>query len=111
MVGLLFGEAFTFRREDMALLAVSSGAFMLAVALGQALIALSGQGRVALGWASGVIVYVLAVALGDDLILRVEVGLAAGSATAAAVIGAMAWSRLHQTLRAEPHTLSPLDHP
>jgi hypothetical protein len=87
------------------LLAASSAAFMLAVALGQALIALEGQSRVAVGWFAGVVAFIGVTAMGDDLFLRVGAGLAAGSLVAAIVIGLLARQRLHGKLRAHPHTL------
>ncbi|MEL7209811.1 MAG: hypothetical protein AAGK32_16520, partial [Actinomycetota bacterium] len=105
IIELLFGADFVIGRTDIALLAVSSGAFMLAVALGQALIALNGQSRVAIGWGTGVATFVVVTALGNDLLLRVELGLAVGSAVAAVVIGTMALLRLNRHLETEPHSL------
>ena len=109
LVRLLFGEEFALDRVDLGLLALSSAAFMLAVALGQALIALEGQSRVAVGWLVGVIGFLAVTAAGDDLFLRVESGLAAGSALAAVVIGVLARHELHGKLRAHPHTLTTID--
>jgi O-antigen/teichoic acid export membrane protein len=106
LISLLFGSEFDIGHLDMALLAMSSAAFMLAVALGQALIALEGQARVAVGWFIGVVVFVVVTALGDDLFLRVETGLAAGSVAAAVVIGLLARHLLHGHLRAHPHTMT-----
>lgn len=108
-IEVLFGAEFALERVDLGLLAVSSAAFMLAVALGQALIALEGQSLVALGWLVGVVGFLVVTALGDDLFLRVEAGMAAGSALAVLVIGALARHRLHGRLRAHPHTLTTLD--
>ena len=105
LIDILFGNEFALERADLTLLAASSAAFMLAVALGQALIALEGQSRVAIGWLAGVIAFVGVTAMGDDLFLRVGAGLAAGSIVAAVVIGFLARSRLHGKLRAHPHTL------
>jgi O-antigen/teichoic acid export membrane protein len=105
LIEVLFGEDYALQRLDLTLLATSSAAFMLAVALGQALIALEGQSRVAFGWLVGVVAFFVVTALGDDLFLRVEAGLAAGSAVAAVVIGVLARHRLHGKLRAHPHTL------
>ena len=109
LIRLLFGEEFALDRVDLGLLALSSAAFMLAVALGQALIALEGQSRVAVGWLVGVIGFLAVTAAGDDLFLRVESGLAAGSALAAVVIGVLARHELHGKLRAHPHTLTTID--
>jgi O-antigen/teichoic acid export membrane protein len=106
IIRILFGEDFLIGRTDIALLAASSGAFMLAVALGQALIALSGQSQVAFGWLAGVITFFVVTAAGDDLLLRVELGLVAGSAVAAVAIGILAAYRLRHRLEVMPHTLS-----
>lgn len=110
-VHLMFGEDYAVGGPDLAMLALAMGLFMVAVSLGQALIALSGQAWVAVGWATGAILFVVATALGDDLFFRVEVGLLVGSGSAAAVLGGIGWVRLHSHLRALPHTLTPLDHP
>jgi len=109
LIDVLFGEDYALERVDLALLAASSAAFMLAVALGQALIALEGQSRVALGWLVGVLAFFAITALGNDLFFRVEAGLAGGSAVAAGVIGVLARRELHGKLRAHPHTLTALD--
>ena len=109
VVHLMFGEAYAVDRTDLALLALAMGLFMVAVALGQALIALSGQAWVAVGWATGAVLFVVVTALGNDLFFRVEVGLLVGSGSAAAVLGSIGWVRLHSHLRAMPHTLTPLD--
>jgi O-antigen/teichoic acid export membrane protein len=109
LIEVLFPSDYALDRVDLALLAASSAAFMLAVALGQALIALEGQSRVALGWLAGVIGFFVVTALGHDLFLRVEAGLTAGSAVAAVVIGVLARQELHGRLRAHPHTLTSID--
>jgi hypothetical protein len=44
-----------------------------------------------------------------DLFLRVEVGILGGAAAAAVCMGILAYTRLHQHLRAIPHTLTSLD--
>jgi O-antigen/teichoic acid export membrane protein len=105
VIDIVFGKDYSLDRIDLVLMAASSAAFMLAVAVGQALIALEGQSRVALGWFVGVVAFFAVVAVGDDLFLRVEAGLTAGSAVAALVIGVLARQRLHGHLRAHPHTL------
>lgn len=111
VVHLMFGEEYSVGGPDLAMLALAMGLFMVAVSLGQALIALSGQAWVAVGWATGAVLFVVATALGNDLFFRVEVGLLVGSGSAALVLGAIGWVRLHSHLRAMPHTLTPLDHP
>jgi Sec-independent protein secretion pathway component TatC len=59
------------------------------MAQGQALIALGRARLVAIGWVLGVVGLLVVTALGDDLLLRVELGFLAGSGLAA---GFMAWS-------------------
>lgn len=109
VVRLMFGDDYAVDGPDLALLALAMGLFMVAVSLGQALIALSGQVWVAVGWATGAVLFVVATAMGSDLFFRVEVGLVVGSGSAAAVLGLVGWVRLHSHLRAMPHTLTPLD--
>jgi O-antigen/teichoic acid export membrane protein len=82
-VRILFGDEFRLSHRDMALLAAGSAVYMAALALAQALIALSRHDRAALGWACGVVAFVIGVAAGSELLLRVEVGYLAGSCVAA----------------------------
>ena len=93
----------------LALLAAGSASIMLATALGQSLIALSSQRRVAIGWFLGVVAFVAFVAAGNDLFLRVELGIVGGSMVAAVAMGLFTYQRLHEHLRAMPHTLTALD--
>ena len=70
-------------RRTLTLLALSSAVYMVALALAQAIIALRGHAWVALGWGAGMAAFVLVTAVaGDDLLLRVELGLIAGSLAA-----------------------------
>ena len=63
-------------RRTLGLLAMSSGLFMLAQAVAQAVIALHGHKFVALSWLTGATLFVVVTAfVSDDLYLRVEVGL------------------------------------
>lgn len=109
VIRLLFGPDFDLTRRDLALLAAGSASIMLATALGQSLIALSSQRRVAIGWFLGVVAFVTFVALGNDLFLRVELGILGGSLVAAVAMGLFTRQRLHEHLQAMPHTLTPLD--
>ncbi len=84
---LLFGPEFDLTRQDLGLLALGSAAYMMAIAMAQALIALSGHNRVALGWLVGILGFVVVAALGNELFLRVELGLLAGSVFAASTMG------------------------
>ena len=95
VVRLLFGPEFELDHRTVGLLALSCAAYMLAVALAQAVIALSGHRFVAASWAVGVAAFVLVTALAaDELFLRVEVGLVAGSAVAAAAMAVSLVARM-----------------
>ena len=84
VVTLLFGAEFELDHRTLGLLALSCAAYMIAVALAQAVIALSGHRLVAGSWALGVAAFVLVTAFAaDELFLRVEVGLVAGASVAA----------------------------
>ena len=59
---------------------------MVALATAQAVIALHGHARVAIGWLTGMAVFLLGTAFSsDDLYLRVEIGLVLSSAAALVV--------------------------
>ena len=94
VVRVLFGPDFELGHRDLGLLALSSAAFMVAVALGQSLIALSSQTHLAVAWAIGLVVFVIVTALGEDLYLRVEMGLVVGTATVAIILAALLASQL-----------------
>ncbi|NBW92536.1 MAG: hypothetical protein EBR53_08830, partial [Actinobacteria bacterium] len=67
-------------RRTMTLLAFASALYMLALAIAQAVIALSGHGRVAFGWCAGFATFALVAWLSsNDLYLRVELALVASS--------------------------------
>ena len=73
-------------RRTLTLLALSSGLYMLAVAVAQAVIALHSHRWVAIGWLSSMVTFLVVTAFASrDLFLRVELGLVAGSAIALAV--------------------------
>ncbi len=70
-------------RRTLTLLALGSACYMVAMGTAQAVIALHGHSLVAYGWVVGVVTFVVVTAIsGDDLFLRVELGLLAGSAAA-----------------------------
>jgi O-antigen/teichoic acid export membrane protein len=95
IVSHFFGSGFVLRHLDMALLATSSSIYMVALALVQAVIALSGHRLVPLGWLVGVLAFLAtagaasAVAPGLDVLLRVEVALVAGSSAALAAMAVL----------------------
>jgi O-antigen/teichoic acid export membrane protein len=77
----MYGTTLTSR--TMAMLALSSAAYMAALAMAQAVIALKGHALVALGWGVGMATFVVVTWLSsDDLFRRIEFGLVASSLAA-----------------------------
>ena len=73
-------------RRTLTLLAFASALYMLALAIAQAVIALSGHARVALGWCAGFGTFVVVAWLSsNDLYLRVELALVASSLVSLAI--------------------------
>ncbi|MGB0112500.1 MAG: hypothetical protein WBP59_04725 [Ilumatobacteraceae bacterium] len=66
--------------RTLAMLALSSACYMLALATAQAVIALRGHALVALGWGIGVVTFVLGTWLSsDEVFRRIEIGLLVSS--------------------------------
>lgn len=85
--------------RTLAMLALASAVYMLALALAQAVIALKGHALVALGWAIGVLTFVVVTALAgssdpSDLFRRIEIGLLVSSIAALVAFGLALRSRL-----------------
>ncbi len=95
-VRLAFGV--TLGRQDMTLLALASGVYMMAMALSQAVIALEGHAWVGIGWTISVVAFGLTLVAPLDLFLRVESALIV-SAASALVVFAIA---LSYRLRRQP---------
>jgi O-antigen/teichoic acid export membrane protein len=73
----------TLSNRTMAMLALGSAAYMAALAMAQAVIALKGHALVALGWGIGMVAFILVTWLSsDDLFRRIEYGLVASSVAA-----------------------------
>ena len=82
-IELVYGADLTGR--TLAMLALGSACYMVALALAQAVIALKGHELVAVGWFTGVVAFLLATWLSsDDLFRRVEIGLVVSSFAAVA---------------------------
>ena len=94
VVDFAFGEGFQVERRDMVLLAASSAGLMVVLSLAQALIACRAQGRMAAAWLVGLAAFPVVVALGDDLFLRVELGLLATVLVTASAMALLLVSRL-----------------
>ena len=102
IVELACGADFAVERQDMVLLAGSSAVLMVALSFAQALMACRAQGRMALAWVLWLAAFPLVVALGDDLFLRVELGLLATVSVAAGSMAALLIARLRSTDRWSP---------
>lgn len=98
VVELLFGHGFVLDDRGLALLAASTAGIMIALSLGQALVALDGQAVAAACWALGVIAFVMVIGIGQDVLLRVELGLVAGSAAVAMAMAFSLRSPLHRAM-------------
>lgn len=79
---------------DVGLLAASTGFFIVALSLAQAMIALEGQGRVAVGWLVGLVMFLVVTALGNDLLLRLELASVLSSLVAALAMASFLVVRL-----------------
>jgi O-antigen/teichoic acid export membrane protein len=94
---ILFGaDKFNMGNVDLGLLAAGSGAYIIALTIAQAVIALNGHARATVGWFIGVVVFVAVTAVVTGLELRVELGFLIGSA-AATVAMIVAAARLMRT--------------
>jgi O-antigen/teichoic acid export membrane protein len=94
-VRTLFGPGYDLPARDMAMLAAGSAAFILALAMASALIALRAPALVALAWLAGDLAYIGVIALGSELFFRVEVGFLVGSVAAAAVMAVLLRARFN----------------
>jgi hypothetical protein len=92
----LFASKWDLGHRDLCLLTLAATAFILALTLGQGLIALKAYKQNASGWIVGVAVFVVADALGHDLILRNELAFLAGGAAAALVMSGLLVPRLRR---------------
>jgi O-antigen/teichoic acid export membrane protein len=101
-VSAVFGPDYDVSARTLGMLALGSAAYILAIALAQAIIALGGARRVAVGWATGVVTLLVVTALGQDTPARIEWGYVVGTITA---VVAMALMMRHLLARgARPHT-------
>lgn len=106
-VDLFFGKGFALERSDLGYLAGGSSAFMMALLLAQALIALSAYRWVALGWLVGAAAFTSFVAQGGEPVFRAELGFLVGSLSATVVMALCLW----RFLRAGRSSSSGQPHP
>jgi O-antigen/teichoic acid export membrane protein len=85
-VGEILFEDFDISNTNLGLLACGSGAFIVALTVAQALIALEGHARQTLAWLVGIIAFGVIIAAISDLFLRVELAFLGGSIAAAIVM-------------------------
>lgn len=84
--GRILFKDFSMSASNLALLAAGSGAFIVALTIAQALIAVNAYARVAFAWVAGVVVFVVVCAGISDLFLRVEIGFLAGAGASCALM-------------------------
>jgi len=84
--GRILFKDFSMSASNLALLAAGSGAFIVALTIAQALIAVNAYTRVAFSWVAGVVVFLVVCAGIDDLFLRVELGFLAGAGASCALM-------------------------
>jgi O-antigen/teichoic acid export membrane protein len=101
---ILFGDKFNLDRIDLGLLCAGSAAFILALTLAQALIALHGHARAFVAWLLGLVTAIVVTAVSShELFHRIEYGFLAGCAMAAAMMAVL----LRSSMRAAtPESLS-----
>jgi O-antigen/teichoic acid export membrane protein len=103
-IELVYGAELTGR--TLAMLALGSALYMVALALAQAVIALKGHALVSLGWAAGVVAFLLGTWLSsDDLFRRVEIGLLLASVASVLVFAAALRHRLHLGARPDEDSM------
>ena len=87
----VFGPDFDISNRTVGMLAAGSGAYVVATALAQALIALGGLRRVAVGWGIGCLVLLVTVSFGVDPVVRVENAFVAGTVASIAAMAVELW--------------------
>jgi len=93
-VGEILFSDFSLSAGGLALLAAGSGAFIVALTLAQALMALGGHRLMTGAWALGLVTCVGVMAAISDLELRVEMGFLVGALVAALAMALATWSRM-----------------
>jgi O-antigen/teichoic acid export membrane protein len=86
-VGKVLFKPFNISPKDLGLLAAGSGAFIIALTVAQALIALHGHRMASIAWGLGVVAFCVTAAAIEPLDTRVEVGFLVGALVSTAVMG------------------------
>ncbi len=87
VIRVVFGPGFVVSNRTVGLLVAGGGAYVVASALAQGLIALGGLRRVVVGWAVGCVVLVGTVLVGSDPVVRVTNAFVAGAVAAMVAMG------------------------
>ena len=92
--------------RTLAMLALSSAAYMAALAMAQAVIALRGHALVALGWGIGMTTFVVVTWLSSDVLFkRIEFGLVASSLASLVAFGLALRHKLDVGARPSPQSM------
>ena len=102
VVRIGWGRDFAMAPRDFALLGAASCCYLIAATLSSALIALELPESQQVGWLSGVGTLTVCVALGSDIVTRVEIGFLTGAVVAAAAMGALLWRPLRRVAAGAP---------
>ena len=98
---ILFGDKFNLDNRDLTLLFLGSAAFIIALTLAQALIALLGHAQALVAWAVGLVVCISVMGVMTssevaELFLRSELGYLAGCGTAALMMAVFLFVKLRR---------------
>jgi O-antigen/teichoic acid export membrane protein len=104
VIDRIYGGRTDLTARDLALLAAAFIIIMATICLDQALIALKGHSRMAIGWLVSFSTFVVVTALGSDLYLRVELGLLSASLVAFTWMSVCLVGRLRAHVPIEPVT-------
>jgi O-antigen/teichoic acid export membrane protein len=107
-VGRKLFNTWTLDGLHLGLLAAGSGAFILALTLSQGLIALASYTRAALAWVVGIAVFMVTLAVGNELFLRCEMAFLLGSLASAAVMAIFLFGQMLSGGTADVGTLQGL---
>ena len=112
LLQLLFGNDFVLSWTVFLIMGLSVALFLVAVVLGQTVVALGAHRLVAMGWLSGVASLALGVTLANDPVHKANIGLLLGAATVAGVFAVVQWRIIRRwqpghTLSGQPSTSFP----
>jgi O-antigen/teichoic acid export membrane protein len=103
-----FGGGFTLSAALLALMSVSVGLFLMALVLGQGVLALGNHRGVTAAWLSGLAGLAIGIGFGTDPVVRATLGLLVGAAFVVVSFGGLLW---RSTRRQESVEVRPLPDP